>query len=169
MKAPYRDTSRIFLIVAMTVGSLVAQTGATKSAAKEVPVPPKPLNNHFTIAYPESTRTWQISGSNVTSSSVSQAVANALAQKLAQKHFTRVQTLDTQCCSLQLEVIGLSSALSVRISVLDIDKQSVYVKEYRAELAAKPTGSSPNINTAASGVVEMALSDPNFVRALAGT
>jgi hypothetical protein len=77
-------------------------------------------------------------------STAPQAVINDLVRQLTAQHFVRVKTLDTQCCAIQLQTTTEPGVL--RITILDIDGQSVYTGKYQS--------------------VKAALADPDFIKSL---
>jgi hypothetical protein len=89
-----------------------------------------------------------------------------------------VKQLDDQCCSVQVEVLDASGnenaqqphvSLSARITILDIDKENLYSKEYRGGGPPKAKASKAGIAAAADDVVSSMLADEKLTHVLAGS
>jgi hypothetical protein len=98
-------------------------------------------------------------------------------KRLSQKGLVRVRQLDVQCCTVQVEVLDATAnensqqphvSLNTRITLLDVDKQNVYSKEYRGEAPAKAKGKA-GIAAAADDVASRVSADNEFTHALAGS
>ncbi|MDQ1474319.1 MAG: hypothetical protein QOJ99_5799, partial [Bryobacterales bacterium] len=126
----------------------------------------------------DSTQTWTVGGHPVAATQLTQAVTNSLVKRLSQKGLVRVRQLDVQCCTLQVEVLDANAnensqqphlSLNTRITLLDVDKQHVYSKEYRGEAPAKAKGSKAGTAAAADDVASRVIADNEFMHALAGS
>ena len=117
----------------------------------------KPHNHRYTIVLPDPPK----------DRNAGQKVSGALVRKLAQRRFLRVRQLDVQCCALQLEILSATpSSLKARITLLDVDKQNVFSKEYQA--AASGNGRNA-MTSAAEALATHAVADGDFLKALAGS
>jgi hypothetical protein len=135
-------------------------------------------NNRYIVVTPDSTQSWQIGGANVTAAELSQMVTNSLVRRLTQKGLVRVKQLDDQCCAIQVEVIDASGnenaqtphlTLSTRITMMDIDREHLYTKEYRGDAPPKAKGNKARIAAAADDAVNSMLADEKLVHVLAGS
>jgi hypothetical protein len=154
---------------------------AQQSSLAKTPPGPGRGNHRFNIAYPESGKSWSVGKTQATSGGILQTVANTLADRLARKGFTRVRPLDVPCCTIQLELLYVAAnegssatpstpmTLSVRVTLLDIDQQNVYTKEYRGEAPAGAVKTGKGTETAAADLVTNVLADNEFLRPLAGS
>jgi hypothetical protein len=82
------------------------------------------------------------------------AVSKAFVQRLSAKGFVQRPVLDVQCCAIQIEIVTAAS-LTVRITLLDIDKQPAYTHVY--------TGRN------ATAIAEAAFADKDFLKTLSGS
>ena len=168
-------SARIFLMLLVIAWSGAGQ----QSNSSKTPPGPRRGNHRFNITYPDSAKTWTIGKTQVSSGSVSRTIANDLAARLVKKGFTRVRPLDVQCCTIQLELLYVAEnqassstpavTLSARITLLDIDQQNIYTKEYRGEAPATAVRAGKGLESAASELVTSVLADSNFMRPLAGS
>jgi len=157
----------LLLISVLLPYTLSAQSGSGKATSKA-------LNNRFTITYQNATASWKVGSTRITSTELAQAVTDNLAKRLSQKGFVRTTPLDVRCCNLQVQIANatlhqVSSgdsrlALAIRITVLDVDGQFVYTREYRAEA---PVGSGPAGGAAEIG--KAAMEDKELLTFLAGS
>ena len=153
----------LILLTSLLAG---AQSGAGNNPAPTIkaPVTPKQRNNRYNITYPTTAQSWQSGAGRATSADVYGALVANLTQRLSAQGFDRVKPLDVQCCNMQLQIVDAGSAqnkffLKIRITVLDVDSQTIYTKEYRTEGA--------QFSGAAAELAKAAIADDDLLKALA--
>jgi hypothetical protein len=162
---PRSDLAMAVLFFAAVTGLGTAQenaAGASATAQGNV------KGKHFMISYaaPSSSRS---DDDQKKAPEVLQSVGEGIAQRLTADGLVRVPALDIQCCNLQLTLLQggpdaevpktRRNALSIRASVLDIDNQPLYTKNF----SGAATGSD-----AVEGLVKSVLADPKIMRILKG-
>jgi hypothetical protein len=143
-----------------------AQGGTAGSPAPTIkaPVTPNQHNNRYNITYLTTPQSWKTAAGRVTSGEVYEALVNNLTRSLSDKGFDRVKPLDVQCCNVQLQILNAGStqnnfSLRVRVTVLDVDNQTIYVKEYRGEGA--------QVSNAEAQLAKAAMADSDLLKAMA--
>jgi dihydroxyacetone kinase-like predicted kinase len=153
MKARLLRTAHAAFLCAMAAGLAAGQS----------------KNHDFAITANNTSRTWTVGNAQVASGSITQAVVDAFVQRLTQKGFKRVQTLNSDCCAIQVELVNaVKRTVTAKITLFDLDKQAVYSKTYDGEAAAQ-SGDKGIIQSAAAALVDQAFADPGFLKKLSGT
>ena len=115
-----------------------------------------PKNKSYSISHVNPPPKWN---------AVFQAIDTGLVRRLTAVGLKREQPLAVQCCTIQVALIGVEpAAVSARITLVDIDQQQVYSKEYRGE--GKGQG---NANGGVNEMLDTFMQDQTMLRALKGT
>lgn len=138
----------ILLLLPIVVAP-VGFAGQNSTPVSRPSAPAVTANNRFVLTFPSSGK----SGSTA----ANQQIAEALASKLTAKGFVRDQTLQAHCCTLQIETTDATGGISAKITVMDLDKQDLYHKDYQ--------GQGTN---AAQQIADHALADSELMKALTG-
>ncbi len=153
----------LILLTPLFVGAQGA-TGNNPAPTIKSPVTPKRQNNRYNITYPTTAQSWKTGAGHATSAEIYEALVANLTQRLSDKGFDRVKPLDVQCCNVQLQILDAGSSqnkffVRVRFTVLDVDNQTTYAKEYRAEGA--------QVGGAAAELAKAAMADDDLLKAMA--
>ena len=130
----------------------------------------------YVISYLESDRRWKFGFRSEPYNKISQHIVDVLVQKLTNRGFARLDSLDSPCCKLRLELLEVTTHqamvkkpgmdMAATISVHDADGRQIYSKGYRGESRTAMNTYGHMIDHAGEALVENAIRDNDLIQAL---
>jgi len=127
-------------MVLTSAATLLASPLEQDNAASKAPA----KGNHFAIAYRAASPNSKVEAVPPSPPSELSGLGESIVRRLKKQGLLQVPTLDVQCCTVQMTLMDPKSPAdsggkqkSIRVTVMDIDNQPLYTKEFATTKAGE--------------------------------